>query len=111
MFRENCVVFHRVLLCRTYKSIPFTWRDICNTSGNASIECDPVLHKALCKNHYQLVYRFVNANKVHTVFCEVCEFKHKHENTLQKRSLYHVLTLPLWSPSSEILLDFKANYI
>ena len=33
-FRENCVVFHHVLLCRTCKSIRLrTWRDICNTIG------------------------------------------------------------------------------
>ena len=58
--RELC----SVPLCFAVSKIqkhPFTWRDICNTIGIASIACDPVLHKALCTNHYQLVYRFVNA--------------------------------------------------
>ena len=58
--RELC----SVPLCFAVSNIQkylFTWRDICNTIGIASIECDPVLHKALCTNHYQLVYRFVNA--------------------------------------------------
>ena len=58
--REFC----SVPLCFAVSNIqkyPFTWRDICNTIEIASIECDPVLHKALCTNHYQLVYRFVNA--------------------------------------------------
>lgn len=63
---------------------PFSWGDICSAVGIASIQCDQSLLQPLCTNHYQLVYRFINAHNVCEVFCRVCDVKRKHDRTNEK---------------------------
>ena len=43
----------------------------CISTKIASNYCDSVDQKPLCSSHYQLVFHFVNASKIGSVYCHV----------------------------------------
>ena len=106
-FRENCVVFHCVLLCQTYNIllpgetfvIPLELQALSVTYSTQSTLYKPLpVSIPLCECPIKFTQCFVKCVSL-SVSTSIL---------LQKRSLYHVVILPLWSPSSDILLDFKA---
>ena len=72
-FRETCAVFHLAQPWKSFASILLVGGEGYAIRLKLQVfDCDSIEQKKLGSSHYQLVYHFVNASKIGSVFCHVC---------------------------------------
>ena len=74
---EKIVQFLNVHTAHIILRPPFSWQDISEATDIVNDEWEPT--KRNRTNHYQVVYRHINASKIHQACCRKCGMKRKHE--------------------------------